>query len=308
VSISYWLSSLRRSPGNSRSLALDNGDDSSAFGRQANFGGFDSPTPTFGSFGHSHSRVDSNASADSFHSFRFAGTSTPTPGTKFAQNPAAHSSSSSVNNFQVPRKASFASLRSHFRSAKPDADTPPVPPLNEPFNQSISSQSGFIPERSRQTSLGSLHHSRVPSKTGRAGFGRQTSQSGSIFQSDNGSNPSLSTPPLPRRAGGLRHRTTASTTQERPANTPSDYALSVVFHRFVTSAEALIDKIIQRPLDDEPYLPDCLGPGVDKTFDGLLDSLGRIAQRHTNAVIDCIIRWRRMQNDIVPTSAIKNNL
>jgi len=275
----------------------------------ANYGGFDSPTPTFASFSHAnssgfHSRVDSNASADSFNSYQFVGSSTPTIAPKSAPV-GSHSANPSVNGFPLPRKGSFASIRNHFRAGKAEVDPPPVPQLQEQFYP----QSSLPRERSRQTSISSVQHSKMPSRPGRTGFARQASQSGSFFQSENGSNPSIGTPPLPRRPPGLRHRTTMSSgTQERGANTPSDYALSVVFHRFVTSAEALIETFLQRSLQEEPSLPEYLGPGVDKEFDGLLDSLGRIAQRHANAVIDCITRWRRTQNEPISLAVVGHTL
>jgi hypothetical protein len=75
----------------------------------------------------------------------------------------------------------------------------------------------------------------------------------------------------------------------------------------VTSAEALIEIFLQKPIDNEPFLQELLGPGVDKAFDGLLDSLGRIAQRHTNAVIDCITRWRKTQNEPVSMAIVRSN-
>jgi hypothetical protein len=182
-----------------------------------------------------------------------------------------------------------------------------VPPLQESFSQSMTSQTNLPRDRSRQHSISSLHHSK-PSRSGRVGFARQASQSGSFFQSENGSNPNLPMHPGPRRRTASHHKQSMSTvTQERGGNTPSDYALSVVFHRFVTSAEALIAMFLQKSLDDEPFLPDFLGPGIDKTFDGLLDSLGRIAQRHTTAVIVCITRWRKTQNEPVTLATVRTN-
>ncbi|KAG8827735.1 Cell morphogenesis protein PAG1 [Serendipita sp. 401] len=289
---------------------LDNGDESSAlFGKQSGFGGFDSPTPTFGSFSQTdrqnfHTRADSNASGDSAHSFRFGGTSTPTPSFKPSSNAAAHSSSSSVNNFSVPRKPSLASLKNAFRGGgKTDNDPPPVPPIQDSFSFSNKQQSSH--DRSRQPSISSMQHGKSFSRTGRPMI-KQASQSGPVpfFLSDNGSNGSIGGAPIPRRPVARHRATTSTTTQERGANTPSDYALTVIFHRFVTSAEALIDMFLQRSFDEEPSLPQYLGPDVDKSFDGLLHSLGRIAQRHTNYVIDCIIRWRRMQNDRVPLDSV----
>lgn len=42
-------------------------------------------------------------------------------------------------------------------------------------------------------------------------------------------------------------------------------------------------------------------PGTDTKFDETLRSLGQIAQKHSKAVIDSIMRWRRSQNE--PVSA-----
>ncbi|KAG8805035.1 Cell morphogenesis protein PAG1, partial [Serendipita sp. 399] len=291
---------------------LDTGDDSTAlFARQAGFGGFDSPTPTFGSFSQAdrhyvHTRADSNASGDSNHSFRFGGTSTPTPAFRPSSNAAAHSSSSSVNNFSVPRKPSLASLKNAFRGGgggKVDTDAPPVPSIQDSFSFSSRQQSSH--DRSRQPSISSVQHGKSFSRTGRP-MVKQASQSGPapFFLSDNGSNGSIGGAPIPRRPIARHRATTSTSTQERGASTPSDYALTVIFHRFVTSAEALIDMFLQRSFDEEPSLPQSLGLGVDKSFDGLLHSLGRIAQRHTNYVIDCIIRWRRTQNDRVPLDSV----
>jgi polyhydroxyalkanoate synthesis regulator phasin len=39
-----------------------------------------------------------------------------------------------------------------------------------------------------------------------------------------------------------------------------------------------------------------MGPGVDKIFDELLHSFGKMAQIHAKPVVDSIMRWRRSQN------------
>lgn len=40
-----------------------------------------------------------------------------------------------------------------------------------------------------------------------------------------------------------------------------------------------------------------LGPDVDPKFDEILQSLGKIAQKHAKPVVDSIMRWRRTQNN-----------
>jgi Cell morphogenesis N-terminal len=48
-----------------------------------------------------------------------------------------------------------------------------------------------------------------------------------------------------------------------------------------------------------------MGPGVDSKFDDILQSLGKIAQKHAKPVIDSIMRWRRTQNDNVGLDIIR---
>ena len=40
-----------------------------------------------------------------------------------------------------------------------------------------------------------------------------------------------------------------------------------------------------------------MGPGVDPQFDELLQSLGKVAQKHTKPVVDSLLRWRKSQKD-----------
>ncbi|KAF5351214.1 hypothetical protein D9756_008427 [Leucocoprinus leucothites] len=101
--------------------------------------------------------------------------------------------------------------------------------------------------------------------------------------------------------------------------TPSEFALHAVFIRFVALAERKIENFLRVPLvcfiplphlslqlnndrvkqDQNPLLPDYMGPGVDTKFDEILRSLGQIAQKHAKQVIDSIMRWRRSQNESV---------
>lgn len=81
------------------------------------------------------------------------------------------------------------------------------------------------------------------------------------------------------------------------ARTPSDFALHAIFIRFAASAESLITEFIAQPYDHEPLLDAFMGPGVDIHFDGLLDSLGKIAQKHAKSVVESVMRWRRSQVD-----------
>ncbi len=48
-----------------------------------------------------------------------------------------------------------------------------------------------------------------------------------------------------------------------------------------------------------------MGNCVDTKFDDILLSLGKIAQKHSKAVIDSIMRWRRSQNENVGSEIIR---
>lgn len=104
--------------------------------------------------------------------------------------------------------------------------------------------------------------------------------------------------------------------------TPSDYALHAVFIRFASSAESKIDAFLKHPLvrelvatkvsglsiflqDKEPLLPGYMGPGVEPKFDDILQSLGKIAQKHAKQVVDSIMRWRRTQHEPVGSDVIR---
>lgn len=51
-----------------------------------------------------------------------------------------------------------------------------------------------------------------------------------------------------------------------------------------------------------------MGPGVDPKFDELLQSLGKIAQKHTKPVVDSVMRWRRSVTENVPGDVIRAHL
>jgi hypothetical protein len=48
-----------------------------------------------------------------------------------------------------------------------------------------------------------------------------------------------------------------------------------------------------------------MGPGVDAKFDELMQSLSKIAQKHTKPVVDSVMRWRKSQNEPVSEDVIR---
>ncbi|KAK3819569.1 MAG: cell morphogenesis N-terminal-domain-containing protein, partial [Benniella sp.] len=76
--------------------------------------------------------------------------------------------------------------------------------------------------------------------------------------------------------------------------TPSEFALKMLFTQFVKTAEAKLNSMIHLPLQDSE--PDILSPlkqGVDPKFDKLLESLGSVARHRPKPVIDCVMLWRK---------------
>ena len=233
------------------------------------------------------------------------------------------------------KKSSFASLRNPFKTGKATNDTPPVPPLDQaypaltdPFNRSTSSLARNPPSNRRPsintasprpTTPGSevKNSRRTPSRSKTHNYGRnQHSRSASLFHSsDNGSdggfgfgsgyNASSSAPPVPPVPNAFGHSFRSETPpgwdyEEKVSiepQTPSDYALHAVFMRFASAAESKMERFLGQPTEREPSLPEYMGPGVDIKFDELLESLGRIGQRHAKPVLESIMRWRRSQND-----------
>lgn len=271
-----------------------------------------------------HARGDSVASIDSISSAtassRYTGKSTPF----------GHSSQSSVTTAATSaspftKKPSFASLRNAFKSGK-TSEAPPVPPIDyqnhvfkHPYNRSTSSLNNNSHKAARPGTPASMEtkHRGTPSIRKGHGYARsQHSHSGSIFHaSDQGSdghgNAHSSPPPVPRvpNAFGQVSRAETPDFEEDKVimnpKTPADYALHAVFISFAASAEGKIDEFLRQPLNQDPLLPEYMGPSTDSAFDDTLQSLGKIAFKNTKAVIDSILRWRRSQNENVGSEIIK---
>lgn len=79
---------------------------------------------------------------------------------------------------------------------------------------------------------------------------------------------------------------------------PSEYALHVLFTKFVRHAEGKLNLCLQHPLVSEPPIVDILGEGVDPVFDKIIESLGHIAKRKPKPVIDAMMFWRKTKSEI----------
>ncbi|EGO03567.1 hypothetical protein SERLA73DRAFT_69422 [Serpula lacrymans var. lacrymans S7.3] len=288
--------------------------------------------------GYFHSRGDSVTSEDSIHS----------QSTRHVAKPFAHSSQSSVattSSSPFTKKPSFASIRNAFKITVKSSDVPPLPQidhqaypiLKNPFNRSTSSLAHAPTISSQKPSFTtSPPHPRAPTPgasesrpraasraRGHSVVKSQHSHNGSIFHSsDTGSDlghgfGSSSPPPVPRMPGAFggqfgKSEVSLITDEDdkivMDPKTPSDYALHAVFIRFATLAEAKIESFLRESLDRDCLLSDFLGPNIDPKFDGLLISLGKIAQKHTKPVIDSVMRWRKSQNESVSSHILRHHL
>ncbi|KAF9115659.1 Cell morphoproteinsis protein PAG1 [Mortierella sp. AM989] len=76
--------------------------------------------------------------------------------------------------------------------------------------------------------------------------------------------------------------------------TPSEFALKMLFTQFVKMAEAKLNAMVHLPLQDtEPDMLSQLKQGFDPKFDKLLESLGSVARHRPKPVIDCVMLWRK---------------
>ncbi|KIY48463.1 hypothetical protein FISHEDRAFT_73659 [Fistulina hepatica ATCC 64428] len=294
------------------------------FGFGSSFGGSESPVTTpiaergERSYFQSHVRGNSAASVDSLGSMNF---------NVSRSSPFMHTPQHSFGTPSFPKKTSFVSIRNAFKGGKSNTgDLPPVPPLDfqtpilkNPFNRSTSSLSYTtkLVRPSTPASAETRFRGTPTPKRGHSHAKSQHSHTGSIFHlSDAGSdyNFSSSPPPVPRMPDAFGHVSRSETPDFEDdkvimdPKTPADYGLHAVFMRFVAAAESKIDAFLRHPLDNEPLLPDFMGPAIDEDFDDILRSLGKIAQKHAKSVIDSVMRWRRSQNENVGSEIIKFHL
>ena len=79
---------------------------------------------------------------------------------------------------------------------------------------------------------------------------------------------------------------------------PSEYALHILFTKFVRHAENKLTICLEHPLVSEPPIVDILGEGVDLGFDKIIESLGHIAKNKPKPVIDAMMFWRKTKSEI----------
>lgn len=84
---------------------------------------------------------------------------------------------------------------------------------------------------------------------------------------------------------------------------PSEYALHILFTKFVRHAENKLNQCLHYLLTSEPPIVDILGEGVDPAFDKIVESLGHIAKNKPKPVIDAMMFWRKTKSEIAYVAA-----
>ncbi|CAG8519511.1 8947_t:CDS:10 [Diversispora eburnea] len=79
--------------------------------------------------------------------------------------------------------------------------------------------------------------------------------------------------------------------------TPADYTLNILYRQFYKSADKKFAKIMSFNVDCEPDFGDHIGPGVDQSFDKLINSLGYVARHKPKPVIDLVMSWRKEKQE-----------
>ncbi|KAG8901572.1 Cell morphogenesis protein PAG1 [Tulasnella sp. 408] len=185
-------------------------------------------------------------------------------------------------------------------SRKPQPRTPSTANAKSP-SQSYSTR--FIPQgyhraRSNSQAASAHSHSSSVAHSEYSDFG------------DGSPNISLDPPPVPRvpnqyEANVRRHRNDSSAfsgggsaTLAKPQK-PHEYAVHVLFTKFVTCAEKLVELFTAQSLYHEPLLADVIGPecAPGTEFQSLVDSLAQLARKHAQVIIESILRWRNSHRD-----------
>lgn len=106
-------------------------------------------------------------------------------------------------------------------------------------------------------------------------------------------NTNTNTTPTPTEyVNSLRHELATE------KKSPSEYALHILFTKFVRQAEEKLTLCSEYPLDTEPPINDILSEGVDPDFDKIIGFLGHIARKNPKPVIDAMMFWRKTKSEI----------
>lgn len=95
---------------------------------------------------------------------------------------------------------------------------------------------------------------------------------------------------------------------ENEWKSPSEYALHIIFTKFVRYSEGMLTSCLQYPSPGgqrEPPIIDIMGPNRNKDFDNVIDSLGYISKGNLKPVVDAMMFWRKSKSQLAAEANLK---
>ncbi|PLW54499.1 hypothetical protein PCANC_05604 [Puccinia coronata f. sp. avenae] len=93
---------------------------------------------------------------------------------------------------------------------------------------------------------------------------------------------------------------------------PLEVAIYLIMDRFVEECESKLAQLLSKPIpisvEDDVYIPYCLGPGVDPAFDATFVSLAQVSKKNPGQVVNFVMRWKSRQGETNDDYAIQRAL
>jgi len=93
---------------------------------------------------------------------------------------------------------------------------------------------------------------------------------------------------------------------------PLEVAVYLILDRFVEECESKLAQLLSKPIpasvEDDVYIPYCLGHGVDPAFDATFVSLAEVSRRKSSQVVNFVMRWKSRQGETNDDYAIQRAL
>ncbi|POW16963.1 hypothetical protein PSTT_00788, partial [Puccinia striiformis] len=111
-------------------------------------------------------------------------------------------------------------------------------------------------------------------------------------------------------ANTATHSTTGSAHVDHYA--PLEVAIYLIMDRFCEECETKLAQILSKPIpasvEDDVYIPYCLGHGVDPAFDATFTSLAQVSKKNPGQVVAFVMRWKSRQGESTDDYAIQRAL
>ncbi|KAA1064654.1 Cell morphoproteinsis protein PAG1 [Puccinia graminis f. sp. tritici] len=107
------------------------------------------------------------------------------------------------------------------------------------------------------------------------------------------------------------HSTTGSPQLDH--HPPLEVAIFLIMDRFFEECESKLAQLLSKPIpthsvEDDVYIPYCLGHGVDPAFDATFISLAQVSKKNPAQVVNFVMRWKSRQGELNDDYAIQRAL